>query len=70
MNNATNWTEVWFKSFEELGANLLGALPNILGAIVLLLVGWLLARFFSYVTKKVLRTAKFDNLKKLSLIHI
>lgn len=62
MNEITNWTGVFFNSFQSFGQQLLGAIPGILGAIFILLLGWLLAKFISNGVAKLLKVAKFDKL--------
>lgn len=58
-----NWSEVTLSSLKALGEKTLSVLPNILGAILFLLIGWLVARSLSFVVMKGLRLLKFDNLK-------
>ncbi len=60
MNEITNWSEVFFNSFQSFGQKFLGAIPGILGAILILLLGWLFARFFSKVVSRLLKLVKFD----------
>ena len=68
MNTVTDLTEVGMKSLTTLGQSLMAAIPNIVGAILLLLLGWAIARITSFVVKKTLKAIKFDKLaEKLNL---
>ncbi len=54
------WREILVSAFSELGANLAGFLPNLVGAVLLLVAGWLLSRGLEAVTAKALRTVGLD----------
>ncbi|MCK4346173.1 MAG: mechanosensitive ion channel [Bacteroidales bacterium] len=62
MEKFTNWTEVVFSSFQAFGENFMSALPNVLGAIIIILLGWLVAKIIAVIFRKVLKVLKFDNL--------
>lgn len=51
---------VIFSSLQTFGQTFMQALPGILGAIFLILAGWLIARFVSYLFRKLLTVVKFD----------
>lgn len=62
MKTFTDWTEIIVSSLTALGEAVMGAVPNIIGAIMLILAGWLLAKLISYIVAKVLISVKFDKL--------
>lgn len=63
-NLIKNWTDLFFHSFSAFGEKIMGALPNIIGALVVLLIGWLVAKLAAATLRKILQGAKFDNLAK------
>lgn len=62
MNELTGWTQVFFNSFQAFGQKIMGAIPEILGAILIFLLGWLLSRFIARLVTKALKVVKFDAL--------
>lgn len=62
MEKLTEWTEVVQSSFIAFGEKMVNVLPNILGALLLLIIGWFIARGVSFVIQKLLKTLKFDDL--------
>lgn len=58
----TSWKSVFFSSAKSFGETLMSALPQILGALLLLLIGWLVAKSFSYIIARLLRSIHFDKL--------
>ncbi|WP_436517355.1 mechanosensitive ion channel family protein [Ekhidna sp. To15] len=68
MEKITDLTQVGFQSLVALGESFMSALPNILGALFLLLLGWVIARITSYIVRKTLKAVRFDKLsEKLKL---
>ncbi len=69
MEELTNRTEIFMQSFKAFGVKLMSVLPNIIGAIIILLLGWLLARVVnSLITKgaKRLRVNKLASRTELT----
>ena len=62
MNEITDWTQVAIHSLLTLGQTIMGALPNILGALFLIVLGWIIAKIFSFLIGKGLTLAGFDKL--------
>ncbi len=62
MNELTGWAQVFFNSFQTFGQKLMGAIPEIIGAILIFLLGWLFSRFLSRLVAKTLKFLKFDAL--------
>lgn len=55
----------------EVGGQLIGVLPSLLGAITVLILGWLFAKLFSRITEKILKAIKVDTLaEKINSIDV
>ena len=54
------WREILVGAFSELGSNLAGFLPNLVGATIILLVGWMLSRGLEAIASRGLRTIGLD----------
>ncbi len=65
METITNWKDLTFNSLNEMGLNIMGTLPNIIGAILILIIGWLITKVVLMVLKRVLKFAKVDKLTEL-----
>ncbi|MEA3494841.1 MAG: hypothetical protein U9R42_02280 [Bacteroidota bacterium] len=61
MEKLINWSEIFFESLKSFGENIMSYLPNILGAILLLILGWLISKLISFFTNKALKVIKFDS---------
>ncbi|MEQ9426754.1 MAG: hypothetical protein RJQ09_20185 [Cyclobacteriaceae bacterium] len=71
MQNLTNWTQIAIESLVALGQKVMTELPNILGAIFLIIVGWIIAKLLSYIVRKALGAIQFDKLsEKLNTTEI
>jgi small-conductance mechanosensitive channel len=62
MEQINSWTQVALKSLTALGESLMTTIPSIIGALLLLLVGWILAKAFSYTIGKSLKLVGTDKL--------
>jgi len=60
MNSISHWTELVIASLKAMGENLMGALPNILGAIILLIMGWVIAKVVSKVIARLLKGPRVE----------
>lgn len=58
------WTELFVGSLQDSVSKFMSVLPNVLGAILVLVLGWLLARLIAAGLKRILQGAKFDNLSE------
>lgn len=58
--NLEAWRTVIVSALSELGANIAGFIPNFVGMLVILLIGWILARFVQVVSGRVLARAGLD----------
>lgn len=62
MEKINNWTEVSLESLKTLGQKLAESATGIVGALVVIILGWIIARLVAFFVKKTLRLAKFDKL--------
>lgn len=62
METVSKWNDVIFGSLSAMGQKIMTELPTVLGAIFLVLLGWLLARIVAYAIRKLLKVVKFDGL--------
>jgi small-conductance mechanosensitive channel len=71
MNKVTDWTEVGLQSLVALGESVMSSLPNIIGAIFMIILGWIIAKVLSYVVRKALKLIGFDKLSdKMNLDEV
>lgn len=64
MEKITDLTQVGLRSLMALVQSFMSALPNILGALFLLFLGWMIAKVISYVVVKALKTMGFNKLSE------
>ncbi len=62
MDELTNWTTLFLESLRAFGEQFMRALPAIIGAVLILLIGWLIAKLVSMAVTRLLRLVKFDAL--------
>ncbi|MEL6922953.1 MAG: mechanosensitive ion channel domain-containing protein [Bacteroidota bacterium] len=62
MNEVSTWSDLFFNSLTTFGQKLMGALPGIIGALLILLLGWLFAKVISSAVRKLLSVMRFDKL--------
>lgn len=62
------WREVLTRALTELGTTLASFLPSLVGALVILSVGWLLSRSLELAASRVLRTLGLD--RAASRLHV
>ncbi len=65
MESITDWKEPTVNSLNEIYKSFVEALPNLLGAILILIIGWILIKLAVYLLKKVLVLAKVDKLTEV-----
>ncbi|WP_411894903.1 mechanosensitive ion channel family protein [Winogradskyella sp. A2] len=71
MEKMTEFKEVMLKSLTSMWMEITNVFPNIIGALVVFLVGWIITKIIVRVIKKVLKLAKVDKLDdKLNEIEI
>lgn len=64
MEKITDLTQIGLQSLLALGESFMSALPNILGAIFLIIFGWLIAKIVSFIIRKALKALRFDRLSE------
>lgn len=62
MKELTTWTELFSNSLQAIGQTISNAAPKALGAILILLLGWLFAKVVSNGIARLLKAIKFDEL--------
>ena len=55
------WREILVRAFSELGANIASFMPSLVGAVLILLLGFLLSRGLEAVASRTLRTVGLDS---------
>jgi len=58
----SSWSEMFFNSFASFWEKTMSVLPTIIGALLIFLIGWLIARLLSALVLKLLTIANFDEL--------
>jgi hypothetical protein len=70
MNSLYNLWDLFVDSLRVFAEKFMGTIPNLLIAVIVLLIAWLLARLVSGGFERLLRTVKFDLLaERLQLTH-
>ena len=64
MENLTDWTQIAIHSLVALGQKVMSELPNVLGALFLVVFGWIVAKVLAYVVGRFLRVIRFDKLSE------
>ncbi|MEZ5042463.1 MAG: mechanosensitive ion channel [Saprospiraceae bacterium] len=62
MEELTNWSQLFIESLRAFGQAFKAAIPGIIGAILILLLGWLFAKLVSGGIGRLLKVIKFDKL--------
>ncbi len=62
MNEFTTWSQVLVESIERFGQKTADAIPSVVGSVVILTVGWLIAKLISKGLLKLLLLLKLDQL--------
>ncbi|WP_420602500.1 mechanosensitive ion channel family protein [Flagellimonas sp.] len=64
METITEWKNLTFDSLAAMGRDVALALPKIIGAIIILIIGWLITKIILFVLGKILKLAKVDTLSE------
>ncbi|MBL7870065.1 MAG: mechanosensitive ion channel [Cyclobacteriaceae bacterium] len=62
METISNWNQVVFNSFSAMAQKVMSDLPSLIGAILLVIIGWLLGKLVATLVTKLLHAVKLDNL--------
>ena len=63
------WQELFTEPVREMATKILSFIPNLLVALVILIVGWIIARVIRALVERVLRLARFDILTERAGIN-
>lgn len=69
MEQIVNWSELFLNSFQHLLSELLGAVPKILGAVLLLILGIIIARLVAVIIIKTLKITRFEEWMHKLKVH-
>ena len=62
MEKVSTWTKIFLESLTVMGENIMAALPGIIMAILIIIIGWIVAKILRLAVSKGLRLIKFDKL--------
>lgn len=62
MEEITNWSQLFFESLRAFGQTMMTTIPSIIGAILILLIGWLFAKMVSGAILRIFTMIKVDTL--------
>ncbi|CAM4322194.1 mechanosensitive ion channel family protein [Zobellia nedashkovskayae] len=62
MDKVSEWQDLAFNTLTSIISDIASALPNIIGAIVILLIGWAISKIVRFVLKKVFKIAQLSKL--------
>lgn len=65
METISKWKDLTFDSLTQMGKNVADVIPNIIGAILVLILGWLITKIVIIILKRILKLTKVDRLTKL-----
>jgi hypothetical protein len=57
----TNWSEIMFNSLEDIASKIAEILPNVLGAFIILMFGWLFTKLILFLFKRLFRLIKLES---------
>ena len=64
MGTITNWANVTMQAFSKMGEQLSSGLLNLLGAIIILIIGWLITKLVLFLIRKLLKVTRIDKLSE------
>lgn len=62
MSEITSYSQLFFDSLQSMARTFMTALPRVIAALVVLLLGWLIARLLSRAVERLLNAIKFNRL--------
>lgn len=60
MKELSTWSELFLNSLQTFGQQFMGAIPSLIGALMILLIGWIIAKLISNTVTRLLKAVKFD----------
>ncbi|MEZ4802812.1 MAG: mechanosensitive ion channel [Gelidibacter sp.] len=64
MEQISKWKELTLDSLNAMGNEIGKAIPNIIGAILVLIIGWLITKFLVFIVEKALKITNFEKITK------
>lgn len=64
MKTITDWAEVTLNTFLKMGEQLSSNILSVLGAFIILILGWLITKLVTFVLGKILEKSRIDGLSK------
>ncbi len=64
MEKIDQWKEVTLSSLQSMGAEISSALPSVVGALIVGLLGWLAIRVILWIVKRLLKASRLDRLSE------
>jgi hypothetical protein len=65
METISKWKDLTFDSLGQMGKNIAGVIPNIIGAILVLVLGWIITKIVLVILKRILKLTKVDRITEL-----
>lgn len=62
MENLNSWSALFYNSLQNTGTKIIATLPSVLGAMFILIIGWLFAKIVSGAIKKLLHVLRFNRM--------
>lgn len=60
MEKLTSWSQLFLSSLESFSEKIMSTIPNIIGAVLILLMGWLFAKLVSNAFSRLLKIVRLD----------
>ena len=64
MESISQWKDLIIQSLTSMGEKIMTTIPNIIGAIIVLVLGWIITKIVVYLLKRVFKFAKIDLLSE------
>jgi len=62
MEELTSWSALFFNSLQNIALKAQEIIPGIIGAILMLLIGWLFAKVVYFIVSRLLKAFRVDDL--------
>ena len=65
METIKNWKDLTIDSLSQMGKNVASVIPNVIGAILILILGWFITKIVVMILRRILKLTKVDRITKL-----
>lgn len=65
METIKNWKDLTIDSLSQMGKNVASVIPNVIGAILILILGWFITKIVVTILRRILKLTKVDRITKL-----